>query len=391
MDTPHYKIFVKKYLLWTCSICLIIDVAFIAVFYTIDPLQFFHRSKALNSPLFSNMRVQAAGILNTFSIDSIILGTSMLENTSAAEASAKIGGKFFNISIEGGDYTERAIILKRALQKNIKNIIFSLDIYYRYCPNNDIRIQTYLYDDNHINDIKYYATIKNIRKIFLDNYGLTKMDHDRPNAWFNVPDHRDRFGGIEQWVAHKENSQVNGFLFRELPAAAQKFKTDIRQELHAYDKERMAKQYIEKNILEIIKCHPGTNFYFIFPPYSRFMYATMRRSAPQDFFLHQEIIRYLVDRTKNDKNIHIYGFEDQDFPDDIANYKDPTHYHQKFNSMFLDAIAAGRHELTPEMVEGYLQRCEQKAWDFDIPALNAKVQRLLEASPARGETTLKDG
>ena len=109
----------------------------------------------------------------------------------------------------------------------------------------------------------------------------------------------------------------------------------------------------------------------------------MRRNGPQGFFLHQEVIRYLVNRTKDSKNIHIYGFEDMDFPNDIANYKDTSHYHQKFNSMFLDAIAAGEHELTPENVENYLKRCEQKAWDYDIPALNDEVQRLLKAAETR--------
>ena len=109
----------------------------------------------------------------------------------------------------------------------------------------------------------------------------------------------------------------------------------------------------------------------------------MRRNTPEDFFLHQEIIHHLVERTRDRKNIHIFGFEDMDFLDDIANYKDMTHYHQRFDTIFLDAIVSGEHELTPENVEDYLKRCEQKAWDFDIPALNDEVQRLLKAAEAR--------
>lgn len=51
----------------------------------------------------------------------------------------------------------------------------------------------------------------------------------------------------------------------------------------------------------------------------------------------------------------------------------------------LDAIRAG-NELTPENVEQYLWDCQEKAWNFDIGALNAEAQRLLrERKAARGE------
>lgn len=383
MDGPEYQGLVKKYFLWTGGICLGTAALFLAVFYILDPMQFFHRSKVENCPLYSDMRVQAAGILNSFDIDSIILGTSMLQNTSASEASEKLGGKFFNISFSGGSFAERSPILKKALQKNLKNVLYSLDSYYQQCLERTESLPAYLYDDNIFNDFKYYLTLKNIKNIFKINNGLPILDHDRPNAWHDHPARRKLFGGIEHWAAHKNDRHVRPFFSQQLPSAAKTFHTAKRDEVHDKKRESLAKQYVEKYILDIIKNHRDTNFYLIFPPYSRFNYALMRRTSPKSFFLHQEIIRYLVDSTKDYKNIHIYGFEDQDFLDDIANYKDIIHYHQKFNSMFLDAMAAGTHELTPENVEDYLKHCEQKAWDYDIPALNARVQELLKAGEVK--------
>lgn len=380
MEARKYKALVKKYFLLTGGICLGAAAIFLAIFSTLDPLQFFHRASDAAGPLSANMRAQAAGILNTFDIDSIILGTSMLENTSAAEASAKLGGKFFNISLSGGTPVERAHILRKALKKDLKNVVYSLDSYYIDCMERDGRLPTYLYDDTPFNDLKYYASLGTLKKLFQPHMGLTRHDHDRPNAWFAIPAEKNRFGGIEQWVANKEDPHVKDFLQHDLSRAASLSAAAERREAHAAEREERARAYVEKYILDIIKGHDATNFYFIFPPYSRFYYANLRRNAPEDFFLHQEIVRYLVERTKANKNIHIYGFEDQDFPDDMANYKDIYHYHQRFNSQFLDAIASGSHELTSENVEGYLQRCEQKAWDYDIPALNARVQALLEAA-----------
>ncbi len=61
-----------------------------------------------------------------------------------------------------------------------------------------------------------------------------------------------------------------------------------------------------------------------------------------------------------------------------------THIHPKFNSLFLDAIRTGQHELTPQTLKKYLEDCEQKAWDFDIPKLNAEAQRLLQEAEKKG-------
>jgi hypothetical protein len=55
------------------------------------------------------MRQQAAGIINNYEFDSIILGTSMLENTSAKEAGEKLGGKFMNISLSGSNFTKEVL------------------------------------------------------------------------------------------------------------------------------------------------------------------------------------------------------------------------------------------------------------------------------------------
>ena len=76
-------------------------------------------------------------------------------------------------------------------------------------------------------------------------------------------------------------------------------------------------------------------------------------------------------------NVHIYGFEDLDFLDNIENYKDTGHYHQKFNSFMLDAIAQNQHRLTPDNVDAYLAKAEQRALTFDVVKLNNEAQSLL--------------
>lgn len=89
--------------------------------------------------------------------------------------------------------------------KKTENVIVSLDLYYTDCAQRTDRMPLYLYDKKPFNDLKYYVTLLNFENLFLADMGLTRRDHDHPNAWHDGPSHRERFGRIGQWVAHKEN------------------------------------------------------------------------------------------------------------------------------------------------------------------------------------------
>ncbi len=377
-----YRIYVKKYFIFIfiCIICIFLSI--LSILYITDPLQLFHKSFFHKDKMYYSMREQAAGIINSFEFDSVILGTSMLENTSAREASQKIGGIFVNISLAGSSFYERAIVLKKVLQKNISHVIYSLDSVYLGCikenPSRPTKNWAFLYDDNPLNDYKFYLTKEFIKNIFSPAANLQKINMDRPNAWFSDPFHAVRFGGLAQWVQHIENPQVNNFLLHELPALAKKsHKNQEQPEGYIREKESALRDYLDSYLIDIIAQHPKTKFYLIFPPYYRFTYANMAQNAPYNFHLHQYAVRYLVSKTHPMKNVHVYGFEDQQFLDDIANYKDTTHFHHRFNSYFLDAIASNTHILTVHNLEQYLASCKNLALEFNISQLNDEVQSLL--------------
>lgn len=388
MEEIHYKLLVKRYFLYTITIYLFFVCYFVLLCFIVDPLQLFHSSWFLPRDMLSkNMREQAIGIINHYEFDSIILGTSMLQNTSSAEAGEKLGGTFFNISMSGSDYYERSFPLRKAFRKNIRKVIYSMDQYaYFECRKGHreypISQWSILYDDEPFNTLRYYATIKNIYYMsFKKHFGLFKKDIDRPGAWFAIDSSARLFGGLNRWV---DNNKNNKFLLKELPDAAAKSEKCTLTITHNLKQEYKAKEYIYEYLLKYVEQYPNTEFYCLFPPYFRYVYAQLLKLNPEMFFLHQEIVKYLVEKSSSLPNLHVYGFEDQDFLDDIANYKDTTHYHQRYNSVMLDAIRGG-NELTPENVEHYLRVSLEKAWNFDMAGLNAEAQRLLrERKAARG-------
>ena len=136
-------------------------ISLLVLVFVADPLQLFNKHSD-NKLLVGNMRQQAAGVINQYKFDSIVLGTSMLENTSSKEASNILGGNFTNISLSGSDFHTRSIVLKYALKnKEIKRVLYSLDgnVLTGSSISNTSNFD-YLYDDNKLNDLKAYINPK---------------------------------------------------------------------------------------------------------------------------------------------------------------------------------------------------------------------------------------
>jgi hypothetical protein len=121
----YYKKFVRNILGSILIPCLLI----ITVVLIIDPLQVFHKSWFRPGKYCRNFRVGVLSVIKYVDFDSVILGSCLLQNTSSNKASKKLGGRFVNISFDGGTHYERSIILKKILyeKKNLKHVIFTVD------------------------------------------------------------------------------------------------------------------------------------------------------------------------------------------------------------------------------------------------------------------------
>lgn len=74
---------------------LVLFASFVIRIYTYDAYHFWSLEHPQDAKYSSNARIQNAAFINHLNFDSIILGNSYMENTSAKEASDVFGGKFF--------------------------------------------------------------------------------------------------------------------------------------------------------------------------------------------------------------------------------------------------------------------------------------------------------
>ena len=356
--------------------CLIaVPIFYLLLFFA---AKYYYNANTDGPTVGPNMRFEAINILRNCQFDSIILGTSILENTSAKEASALIGGEFVNISLSGSDFFERSIVLKKALQAPIKRVIYSLDSCYIDCPigQSDSSLKEWR---------KLYEQTMDIHSLFtnINPKRYKQYDTDRPNAWLNQPYNMNRFGGLDKWVNNIDKQGIKPFLTIELPKQAQLAKNKSGQIQADPENEAIMLHYIDDNLLNFVRGNPATEFHLIFPPYYKYTYAVMRQNDSKKFYLHQQAIKYITTCATTLPNLFVYGFENQKFSADIANYKDVTHYSPEINSLFLQSIAQKQHLLTKENVDAYMRECEAQAYNFDLSMLAAEAQKLIDAANSK--------
>lgn len=360
-----------------------------AAFYLYDPLQLFHAVWGRAPAFHKDMRQQAAGIIQNYDFDSIILGTSMLENSSATEAGRVLGGKFVNLSMSSSIHYERSLVLTYLLErKALRKVIYSLD--YSYLsptydhPDYPKSTWSYLYDSSRLNDFKAYYNDKFLLCLLrwsMDPVCVGKAKSlDRPNAWFMNPNHAGRFGGLDNWFSAANNGQIKS-AFKTISNSAKKVGAPAPVDEEKYSSRRNeVVSYVDNYVLAHARKNPATNFYYVFPPYSRIHFSMLYQTSPELARLHEDVIRYVVEEAENMKNVQVFGYEDQDFLDDISNYKDPRHYHEKYNRMFIQDISSGRHLLTQKNAEEYISVAKQKALGFDLSGLGAKIDAYLQSN-----------
>ncbi|MBX7490404.1 hypothetical protein [Helicobacter turcicus] len=352
-----------KFVIYTLVFSVFLTFLSLGFMYLYDPLQIFHKSYFKEARFFNETRLAARGIIAHYDFDSYILGTSMLQNTSAKEASEKLGGNFVNISPANSSIKERAIILDYLFEhKKPKAIIYSLDGF-----SDIVKTETnfkVLYDKSFINDFGAYLNDRFILCLLTFSRKekcIGEEDLETHLQWIKEEKHLQVFGGFENWVKFipnifKEQKELKNFIQgKPIEVEFNPNKIDISKQ----------QKFIESYTLSFIKSNPNTNFHLILPPYSRLKFKIDSNA----FIERKKLCIWLLHQTKDLKNVTIYGFDTLDYPDSIANYIDLIHYANDMNSLQLDAIQNKTHILTLNNVESYFNALEQKIRNYDLTPL----------------------
>ncbi len=375
----RFKTLTKRFFM----IQIVMGVIVIIGVVVYDPLHIFHKSWVTEKDRIHNdMRMQAAGIINNYDFDSMIVGTSMLKGTSAIKASDKLGGSFINLSPNGASVSERRYIIEYGLKKkNIKSIITSFDTGLNQNliisnPRFPVSRFNYLYDVTLINDIKAYWNYKFMwcmATLSTSNFCLGyKRSIQRPKKWFDqIQNRNQKISGIMNWVHNKKGrgKAIHSRVQRHL-------KHPIGSDEVYKEKLELTQEIIDESIFSILVTYEDVDFYVVFPPYSRFLYSLWMQKNHYKYLLYKETLKYLVEKGAQYKNLKVYSFDDMKYLDDLNNYRDMRHYNIGMNDVMLTAIADGTHLITNKNIDDFLDKIDKMNSDYNI---NEELNYLLNS------------
>jgi len=342
--------------IWLFSV--IIMPVLVGIFnYLLDPFHYY-RLTAFYPIAYDNERTMNSGLIKHSTYDSIILGTSMVENFQSLQVEKILHyKKVLKLPLEGASAKEESIVLKSVLLKNkkLKHVLWGLDVFsFAGDPDyikNKSAFPIYLYDNNQLNDYKYIFSFDTLLKSF--NAYKQQFKFSQNNPIF------DKSKMYEWQYVWKNNFTLQNVLthwkernkFMEVPIEKQKI--------------TFLKDSFKINFLAILKSNPSIQFTIFFPPYSILTYKVLEERGLLNDTL--KFKKYIFESTKDLKNIKIYDFQiATKIIKNLHNYKDLSHYHQKINKWMLHQITQNNFLVTQKNLDIYINKLSKETRDYNV-------------------------
>lgn len=338
--------------------CLASLLAAIATLdFVVDPFQHY-RAPAWYEPRFYRtlQRHLDPGMAKHSDYDTVITGSSMMENYSNDDAGRILGGKAVNLSMGAATAYELSHLLQTIIATGkAKHIVFDLN-FNAFAGSPTMQVVTeplplYLYDDVRWNDGRYLLQAQTLLRSLEIVVGLGTR-HARPadHPW--------------AWSDDYEFSQAA--VLRGLDLSD--INRDFRQAPRTLDDMRAS---FDANLLPIFRSHPEVRFSLVYPPYSALVWKDFAQRGQVDVSL--AFKRYVFDAVKRLPNVALYDFQARrEWVANLDNYKDIYHFNPAISRAMLESIAAGTDRVDPaeiDLSEAWL-RALANAPGFEAGALH---------------------
>jgi hypothetical protein len=347
--------------LWLRRFCLSIAggaLLVVGVNYCVDPLQFFYSAA---TPFWStDQRSQNPGLARNYVYDTVLLGTSSVENYIPAELDERYGWRTVKLAISGSSLHEQRQILDVALLTGqVQRVVWALDFMALGGPADRVEdyfspYPRYLYDTNPFNDLMYLfsgTTTADSAAIGLHRLHLRAW-HTPQLQLLNNWQTKYVFGEAQLWSSYQ----------RILAGDFGQARLEVLYRPGRYTLKQL-QQNFRANILPVLLSQPRIEFQLFLPPYSIPFYHIYWRQDPQVIHDWLQFRLWLTKELETLPNARLHDFQaDERYVTQYGRYKDFLHY---------DSDTAD--EIMARMVRGDV-RCKMTAMESNNTRLRKLVQ-----------------
>lgn len=331
--------------------------------FIVDPFQIY-RAASLYTFEMDEQRYLNAGLLKSYPFNTIITGSSMVENFNTPEVEKILQVQHASkLPIQGASGFELYTTINRALKyQDIKTIFLGLDIYSFSNDTAYYKIPSifpeYLYDDNIFNDLRY-----------LLNYKILKKSLQVIKSPYNKAAITKKLETIYSWqevfkgLFNKEEAQKH--FVKELNKYNHKSTLEKEKFQSAFSISILKKNF-DTYLKSIVENNPSIEFYIFFPPYSSLAFKLMQEQKTLDDIILFK--KYISEQLKPYNNVRLYDFQlASSITENLNNYKDTTHYNKDISHWMLLEMQNNSYRVDLGLYEEQLEIFQQEIINFYAP------------------------
>ncbi len=339
----------RKWLLSLLIAMFVTMSGFAGLMYYLDPLlQYGKESAPLTYYSYSEM-YSNPGIAQHYDYDTVLVGTSMIENTDVDEFDEVFGTKAVRLPYSGGTAFNMKTILDVCFlsDNDIKAVYWELDEFQLFSNPDETRypLPEYLYRDDNREDISYLLNLD----IFY-HYAVN-----------------DIIGTLHGKIqpAERRGETFSGEYDKEtvLNAYSRPEKSDTGHDKAVIMDKTEAN--LSKNIKPLIEAHPETKFVFYFAPFSILYWDQEVRKGNFDSTI--DAVEYAIGELLEYENVTVYFFhQEEEVITNLDNYRDYSHYGKWINSYLTRAMAENKNRLTSDFYKDKIEEMRDYIHAFDF-------------------------
>lgn len=344
----------------TLTIILLLSCALSVII--VDPFYHYHRPLFGLKAVLTEKEYQCIGSLRTFDYDSVIVGSSVVENYNNKWFDERFNCKSIKAVRSYGATADLCFFLNEAFEgRKIKNVFYNLD------PSSlksepEISFENtgcpmYLYDKNILNDVQY---------LFNKDVLFERVPYMLAKSFLSEYDE----GNSYNWGQWKEfNLDMCTGLYLRHP------KVVPMKDIHIYD------EYLYKNInfiKEHIENNSETEFYIFMPPYSMLWWDNVYREGETEFYLY--VIETAYKELSEYENVKFYFFMgNREIITNLdSNYMDTLHFSPDINYYICESLSKGEGQLTNDNVKEELNNMRLLAYEIPNTLMEPYVEMIKE-------------
>ncbi len=313
----------------------------------VDPFQQYHLASRYPPRFyFLHHRYIDPGLAKNQAYDTVVSGSSIMENTRNDFVAKTCGGSAVNLSMPAMSASEQRLMLETALtNRPVRRVIAVLD-FNEFVGSVDERqdvagpLPRYLFDRNPFNDLPYLLSWDVLVKSWRIVAGDTseKFTSDPNAAWFwgNVK----RFGRDE--------------VLRGLDLAHLNARYGQRQ--RAIEGTRAS---FEHNLLPLFRNHPETEFDLVWPPYSILVWVDFAQRDQLGVTF--KFKRYVFEATRGLANVSIIDLQaERVVTHDLDRYTDLYHFDPAVNESLVESACKDGNRVDASNVDAYERQLREQ-------------------------------